>query len=257
MRVNENKGMPLRQAFNIAEMNEYADRVKKLMVARGVSERDMRSALADTCGIKYQSVKGWFDGTSKSITAGNLAKIARRWGGNLDWLITGQGDMFVPAGYSEDERASYLVTAASGPWTDDVSPGPSVSGQIPIISYVQAGEFCEAEDPFEPGDADDWLPFRPPGAGPRAYALRVEGPSNKPKIQDGEIVIVDPDRAPDPGKFVVAKRHSDSKVTLKQLQFSEGEPYLKPGNPDWPDPIIKVDGDWSVCGVVVGKYDPM
>jgi SOS-response transcriptional repressor LexA len=38
---------------------------------------------------------------------------------------------------------------------------------------------------------------------------------------------------------------------------TEGEYFLKPGNPNWPEPIIKVSGDWSICGVVVGKYDPM
>tara|TARA_B100000965_G_scaffold233547_1_gene195599 strand:+ start:459 stop:1208 length:750 start_codon:yes stop_codon:yes gene_type:complete len=246
--VKQNKGIPLRLACIIPTMNEYADRVRQLLVARGVTDREMKSELADACGIKYQSVKGWFDGTSKSITAVNLAKIARRWNANLDWLITGQGQML---------GAAHHIAEPQAPYGDDVSPGPSVSGQIPIISYVQAGEFCEAEDPFEPGMADEWLPFRPPSAGPRAYGLKVEGDSNDPRIRNGEIVIVDPDRAPDSGKFVVAKRHSDAKVTLKMIQYNEGEPFLKPGNPDWPEPIIKIDGGWSICGVVIGKYDPM
>lgn len=255
--VKQNEGIPLRRACIIPAMNEYADRVRQLLVARGVTDREMKSELADACGIKYQSVKGWFDGTSKSITAVNLAKIARRWDANLDWLITGQGQMFGAARNVGEGATSYLVAGATGPWVDDVSPGPAVSGQIPIISYVQAGEFCEAEDPFEPGMADEWLPFRPPNAGPRAYALRVEGDSNHSKIRSGEIVIVDPDKVPESGKFVVAKRHSDAKVTLKMIQYNEGEPFLKPGNPEWPEPIIKIDGDWSICGVVIGKYDPM
>ena len=76
--VKQNKGIPLRLACIIPTMNEYADRVRQLLVARGVTDREMKSELADACGIKYQSVKGWFDGTSKSITAVNLAKIARK-----------------------------------------------------------------------------------------------------------------------------------------------------------------------------------
>ena len=182
----------------------------------------------------------------KAASSKRLPDIAKACGVRTDWLTLGEGEM-VTATTVREKSAEY-----------DVSPGPSiVQGQIPIISYVRAGDFCEAEDPFEPGDADEWLPFRPPGAGPRTYALKVEGESNDPRIRNGEVVIVDPDRPPDPGKYVVAKRHSDSKVTLKQLSIAEGEYFLKPGNRDWPEPIIKVDGDWSICGVVIGKYDPM
>lgn len=152
-----------------------------------------------------------------------------------------------------EERGSASYDAEGG----DVSPGPDMLGQIPIISYVQAGEFCEAVDLFAPGYAEEYLPFRPANAGPYSYALRVEGKSNHPVIQDGEVVIVDPEKPHDSGKFVVAKRHSDGHVTLKQLKYNEGEPYLEAANENWPDRIIKVDGDWSICGVVTGKYQPM
>jgi len=220
-------GIAVRDIY--APMKTLGSRIKHFRQAKGWSQ----AKLAEACGWASQSRVGNYEVDKREPSMDDLRLIAEKLGIGLYELL---GET-VPA--------------------DGVSEGPSVAGQIPIISYVQAGEFCEAEDPFEPGMADEWLPFRPPGAGPRTYALRVDGESNTPRIRNGEIVIVDPDRAPDSGKFVVAKRHSDEKVTLKQIQYNEGEPFLKPGNPDWPEPIIKIDGGWSICGVVIGKYDPM
>ena len=233
------------QQYEAPHINTRVNLSARLKAARQHANLRQKE-LADRVGVNQAVISNIERGIAGSSK--RLPEIARACGVSLDWLTLGTGDM-VPRRLGVADEAA--------PYGDDVSPGPAVSGQIPIISYVQAGEFCEAEDPFEPGVADEWLPFRPPGAGPRTYALRVDGESNFPRIRNGEIVIVDPDRAPDSGKFVVAKRHSDEKVTLKQIQFNEGEPYLKPGNPEWPEPIIKIDGDWSVCGVVIGKYDPM
>jgi len=219
---------------------EFKDRIK----AARKHARITQAELAKRLGLNQTSISDLERG--KSASSSFSYQIASICGVSADWLVMGMGEMS-PNSQLQEDGTVY-----------DVSPGPSiVQGQIPIISYVRAGDFCEAEDPFEPGDADEWLPFRPPGAGPRTYALKVEGDSNDPRIRNGEVVIVDPDRSPDPGKYVVAKRHSDSKVTLKQLSLAEGEYFLKPGNPNWPEPIIKVSGDWSICGVVIGKYDPM
>lgn len=231
------------QAYGGSHINaamEFKDRLKAARRHGKVTQAD----LAKKLGIDQSSISNLESG--KSASSSYSYQIAKICGVNPDWLVMGIGEMVEKVGLAEPD-GSY-----------EVMPGPAIGQEkIPIISYVRAGDFCEAEDPFEPGEADDWLPFRPPGAGPRTYALRVEGESNDPRIRNGEVVIVDPDRPPDPGKYVVAKRHSDSKVTLKQLSIAEGEYFLKPGNPNWPEPIIKVDGDWSICGVVIGKYDPM
>ena len=42
-----------------------------------------------------------------------------------------------------------------------------------------------------------------PGLGPRAYCLTVDGDGLRPKFAKGDIVVVDPDRVPQPGDFVV------------------------------------------------------
>tara|TARA_A100000171_G_scaffold40546_1_gene40934 strand:- start:1485 stop:2264 length:780 start_codon:yes stop_codon:yes gene_type:complete len=231
-RMVDSDTQAIREAFS-ARLVEQMD--KAGWQARGRAPRLKREIEAAGGKISVQGVHKWLDGTGMPDRL-NMQLLCGIFNIQPNYMLYGE----------------FAVGGEIGTYSNATEPGG-----IPIISYIQAGEFCDAEDPFEPGDADDWLPFRPPSAGPNTYALRVEGESNDPRICDGEIVIIDPDRSPDPGKYVVAKRHSDLKVTLKQLSVSEGEYFLKPGNPKWPDPIIRIDGDWSICGVVIGKYDPM
>lgn len=216
----------------------FSARLKAARKHAGLTQGELAAKL----GINQVSISDLERGKSQSSS--HAYKIALICKVTPDWLIMGEGSML-------DDPATVQAHGS------DVAPGPEMPGTLPVISYIQAGEFCEAIDLFEPGYAEEFLPIRPVSVGPHAYALRVEGRSNHPVIQDGEVVIVDPDKSPDSGKFVVAKRHSDGHVTLKQLKYSEGEPYIEAANENWPDRIIKVDGDWSICGVVVGKYQPM
>lgn len=130
----------------------------------------------------------------------------------------------------------------------------SIHGSVPLISSVQAGDFCEAIDNFHPGDAESWVPC-PAQHSSKAFALKIEGDSMFPRFQAGEIVIVDPEVTEAPGKFVIAKRESDQGVTLKQLVFDDGNYFLKAINPKWPDSYIKLSEEWHICGVVICKVE--
>lgn len=117
---------------------------------------------------------------------------------------------------------------------------------LPVIGYVQAGEFCEAVDNFQPGHADEWVEAGGP-AGPRAFVLIVDGYSMYPKLAPGEKVVFDPDMQWSTGNIVLAKRVSDQSVTIKQLCRDGNEYFLHATNPDWPDKYIKLDEEWMVC----------
>lgn len=153
------------------------------------------------------------------------------------WLATGRGPMKTPG--QKREEANF-------------EGGPVIKGRIPIISWVQAGDWCEAIDNFAPGDAEDWAPF----AGNHSdgsFALRVRGPSMEPRFFDGEIIVVDPLVSADNGRFVIAKKTSSQEATFKQLVCEGGEAYLRALNESWPEPIIRVDEEWHICGVVIAK----
>lgn len=134
----------------------------------------------------------------------------------------------------------------------NVAAGPPVS-IVPMISWVQAGQLNDVEDPFQPGEGERPI-YTTRRVGPRAYALRVRGdsmenPGGKPTFPEGCIIIVDPDKEAHAGSFVVVRFDNRQEATFKQLTEDAGQRFLKPLNPRYP--IIAIDGDATLCGTWV------
>ena len=70
----------------------------------------------------------------------------------------------------------------------------------------------------------------------------------EPKFSEGDKIVIDPALEAHPGHFVAASRARDSAVTLKQLKQEGNEQYLYALNPDWPERIIRLSEEWSICG---------
>lgn len=110
----------------------------------------------------------------------------------------------------------WLVTGKGSVEGSNIAPAPIGLRQIPIISYVQAGCWtesleCRAMDgSIETINTDLDL-------GSMAFALEVRGDSMAPEIQEGDIVVIDPDVEPLPGDIVAAKNGSHE-ATLKQYR---------------------------------------
>ena len=67
---------------------------------------------------------------------------------------------------------------------------------------------------------------------------------------EGTIIIVDPERAPKAGDYVVAKDVIHQKATFKKLTTDGSAWYLKPLNPAYPTKEID-DPAMRVIGVVI------
>ncbi|MCU8386668.1 LexA family protein [Vibrio navarrensis] len=125
--------------------------------------------------------------------------------------------------------------------------------QAPLISWVQAGDFCNSETQISPHDCE-LIPCPNKKASKRTFALTVVGDSmTSPygrSYPEGTIIFVDPEKVAEPNMRVVAK--ADSGYTFKQLKINEmGQRYLKPLNPHH-QPIF--DEKLEICGVVIGSY---
>lgn len=129
-------------------------------------------------------------------------------------------------------------------------------GKVPVISWVNAGQWSTTVDNFHPGDADEWakttVPIRQ-----HTYALRVRGdsmtnPAGDPTFPDGSVIVVEPEAIGDLARmvnqFVIVKRATDDEVTFKQLVKDAGRYYLKPLNPRYP--ILELLENDTFCGVV-------
>lgn len=91
-------------------------------------------------------------------------------------------------------------------------PPPKVS-RVPLLSNVQAGSCRDFAD-ITP---DEWTVSSYTGI-KDAFALRVEGDSMTPWFNEGDVVVVDPNRKPRPRDFVVARSNLEhlNEITVKQ-----------------------------------------
>lgn len=134
-----------------------------------------------------------------------------------------------------------------GDWHQNTTDMGSAGRLLPVIGYVEAVAFFEADEGSRLDDVEEWVEAGG-AAGPRAFILRVEGKSMEPDFKPGDKVVIDPDMPWKSGDFVVAKRSSDKAVSLKQLSIEGGETYLYATNPDWPDRVIKANDEWQIYG---------
>lgn len=142
---------------------------------------------------------------------------------------------------------------ANGAGSGNVLPGPDIQGRVPVVSWIQAGEWGEIVGGFAATDAEEWLPC-PRSHGPNTFALRVQGSSMEPKFQAGDIIFVDPSAEALHGKNVVVRLENEQTATFKQLVIEDGQMFLRPLNPDWPEKMIRVTSAATFCGVVIGKF---
>lgn len=134
--------------------------------------------------------------------------------------------------------------------SSNVSTVGTVYPAVPLISWVQAGNWAEIVDNYTPGE-NDLVAAKESKPGKYSFALRVEGDSmishNHISFPPGTIIIVDPARAAGSGDFVVAKDIATGCATFKRLMQDAGHWFLKPLNPAYPlipidDPAIRVIG---------------
>lgn len=192
------------------------------------------SELSRRAGVTQPTVHRIITNESQSPKHDNIEKIARALGVTSAWLWSGG------------------VTSATIDEQSNVSEGPPLKGRVPLISWVQAGEFCEAIDLFMPGDADDWLEC-PISHGPNAFCLKVIGDSMFPEYREGEIILVEPRIDPAHGDDVVV-RTPDGKTTFKRLQRTPDGTHLLAMNKDYPNRVILVPDDTHICGVVTASW---
>jgi SOS-response transcriptional repressor LexA len=131
-------------------------------------------------------------------------------------------------------------------------------GKVPLISWVQAGAWCEAITNFEANDADSWLSC-PVSISRHGYALKVLGdsmtnPGPGRSYPTGCIIFVDPESETKTGDRVIARVPRTNEATFKVLVEDAGRQFLKPINPQYP--IIDITEETHICGKVVGSFIP-
>lgn len=215
-----------------------AERLTTAMERSGITQAE----LARACGVKPPSVNGWLSGKSKFLRGENLLKAAAVLGVSQQWLATGEGPMAA-------------AVAPSG--SSNVEPGPDVKGRVPLVSWVQAGAWCEACTPVDVSEVERWLDCPVPHS-KSTFVLRVRGDSmtaptgNARTYPEGCFIFVDPERrSPVNGDRIVACLEGCNEVTFKVFKDEDGRRWLQPLNPSH-EPIRE---PFKVLGTVIGKWE--
>lgn len=129
---------------------------------------------------------------------------------------------------------------------------PKQSFRYPVISWVAAGAWAEAVEPYPAGFSDRYEFSEYDSKGP-AFWLEVKGDSmTSPvgtSIAQGSLILVDTEVEAAPGKLVVAKLPDSNEATFKKLVSDGGKLFLKPLNPGYPTEVF--DENCRIVGVVV------
>ncbi|MDG2968409.1 LexA family transcriptional regulator [Pseudomonas extremaustralis] len=220
------------------------ERIAQRMQELGLSEGE----LGRRSGVPQPTIHRIVTNAVASPRHENIEKIAKALKVSSSWLWKG--------GTHIDPNVEAEPFAAS---ESNVEPGPKVKGYVPLISWVQAGAWCEITDVRTLDDAEIWLPCAASHS-TQSYALRVRGLSmfnqhERRSFRDGDIIFVDPAKDAENGSLVIAKLIDSQEATFKQLVMEGSRRFLKPLNPAWPEPIIELGDDATICGVVFSKLE--
>lgn len=220
---------------------EFKDRLRQAIKESGFSQRE----IARLMGVSPQAVSYWLNGRNPP-ERGKITKLSALLKKTPAWLEFGEGPKVISEGKSERGSAIPSVIISR----DQVLKVK----RFPLISWVQAGDWSEAIDLYEPGYAESLEPFTVEGRiGDHAFALRVRGDSMEPLFVEGDIILVDPGRSPNNGSFVIAKLMDTNECTFKKYVNDGGIISLHPLNYPKHQPIHLNGRKAQIVGVVIAK----
>jgi SOS-response transcriptional repressor LexA len=186
-------------------------------------------ALGKIVGVSNAAISQWERGETEP-RGDNLLALSKALQCSPDYLLNG------------DESTSNV--AYHGPHEP--------KGSYPLISWVSAGEWMEAVEPYHRRTIDNWYETTV-DCSEDSFWLDVQGDSMTASgglsIPEGMVILVDPEVEPRNGKLVVAKLENDNEATFKKLVIDAGRRFLKPLNPQYP--MIEINGNCKIIGVVV------
>ena len=187
----------------------FIDRVTNLRKEKGVTEKQV---LID-CGLSKNSFGNWKKGMTPAPAAQKI--LANYFGVTVDYLM---GKTNNPIPHSGQIKA-YLPYEKRGvrPIIGMASAGTGVIAEEMILGWQAVDEQYDNDNFF-------WL--------------RIAGDSMSPKIDDGDLVLIQRDAEIEHGNVVVALI-DNSDGLVKQVLFEENTIILHSFNPYYPDLIYK------------------
>lgn len=212
-----------------------------------------KAQLAQALGVSVQRLNHW---EKRGVPQRMLPKIAKLFGWSLDRMLNNAeeeatGSRIGPAAVAHPAKASLFeredLSAHLERLTEKLEKLEFYT-RVPVISLSLAARWGDFSAPYSPETNIARMPTTAQ-VGERAFAVRAEGDSMEPGVPEGFIVVVDPDRQPQPGNILLIHHEEAGMVSIKRLVLDGGQRLLRPDNPRYP--IAALDEATRVIGVVV------
>lgn len=162
-------------------MDTLGERIKKFRMALGLNQKDF----AEACGKLDTREKASKWGQSR---IGNYETGTR---------MPDLEDIRIISSVLNIEPSD--LAFGSG----NIIPATIRTTKVPLISYIQAGQWTGIED-FRETCGDYEYILTDLDVSENAFALEIKGDSMEPDFVEGDIVIIDPSEPPSAGEFVAA-----------------------------------------------------
>lgn len=212
---------------------DFAERLEIACKRKGLPDKGKGKLIADKLGLTAKAVSKWFNAETMPSPS-HIYKLSEFLNVSKEWLSYG------------DKNASF--------------ENIKLRRAYPLLSPIQAGmwrgiNMLSSEEGYE------MIPSATL-ASQDAFYLRIEGKSMEPKFFHGDLVLIDPQLAPTPGRFVAAI-NGDNEATFKQYKelgvlSKNGIPHFEliPLNPLFPT-LSSLNQEIRIIGVAVEKIEAL
>lgn len=223
------------QLNNEAAKADFSRRLHIAMDNAGYEVRGRARKLASQFSVSDKGAGKWLNGEAIPETH-RISAIASWLGVSGEWLLTG--------------------SSSNNDIHSNVEAAPRLKGLVPLINEVQAGAWTDIKTGFDESEISEWIPTAKANSR-YSFALRVVGdsmfdPYEKRSLNEGMIVIVDPEKPAQHRSMVVARLANSDKATVKELVIDGDSKFLRPFNRQYA--IINVTESVVIIGVVVGAF---
>jgi SOS-response transcriptional repressor LexA len=228
------------------ESPKKTSKLRKVLEEKGVSQAEFARLL----GIYPQKVTNWIN---RGVPNNRALEVAAALGVDIEEVSQDQMSMQIAQYKRGVEIGGELVNSVREA-IENPFKKTSV-GMVPLIAWVRAGAWEDPVDNYSVGDAEEWLPCPPNCRKSSTFALTISGDSmddgSSSGYRDGEMIFVDGSRLELEHNADIIVKNGDGKATFKRLINSNGEWFIKPLNPEWPEPTIRLDEGSTIIGRVL------
>ena len=232
-------------------MNAFSQKLRRLRKAADMTQAE----LAQAAQVSREYVASLETRQNTNPSREVILSLAKALGVPREELLAAAGYLETTETLSWEEQTRRMVRLIEGKVNECMAElrilnsmlMPVQTVEIPLLGSVPAGGLLMVDEARE-GPLN--IPASMVVGAKQSFELRVQGDSMANVVQDGDVVIVDPERRWTASDMIVCRVGSET--TLKYVTIQNGMLRLEAANPAYP-PIIIREQDVQCLGVVIGS----